>query len=362
LLTADDMVADQAYFRQKLRRHNRFLHGWGVVCGLEVTAASTEELPWQVQISAGYALGPYGDEIYVAEPILMDMVDCGPGALTDPCEPDMLLGRASGAGVDVFIAIKYAECVAQPVRVMPVSCACEDTSCEYSRIRDSFQIECLSELPASHLVPPQALICELRRMRRLVECPPCPQEPWVVLAQVSLPGSADVALLDTQIDNLVRRQIYSTTMLQDQLIACCCEEDTPPMVGSADLAITNIAQLVPGSAMILSTIDVKNLGPDTAEGVVVTETMSLPDGGLIALYDGIDFSAVNPDWQISASSNAFVANLGNLAAGEKRQLTLSVNNLFGGHVFIGKAVVESATYDPIESNNTAEAQLNFTVE
>jgi hypothetical protein len=37
LLTANDMIADRDYFLQKLRRHNRFLHGWGVVCGLTVT-------------------------------------------------------------------------------------------------------------------------------------------------------------------------------------------------------------------------------------------------------------------------------------------------------------------------------------
>ena len=35
-LTAEDMTADQEYFRAKLRRHNRYLHGWGVVCGMIV--------------------------------------------------------------------------------------------------------------------------------------------------------------------------------------------------------------------------------------------------------------------------------------------------------------------------------------
>src|SRR6516165_1991752 len=86
LLTADDMFADQEYFLLKLRRHNRFLHGWGTVCGLVVTAAPTSDLPWQVQIGAGYALGPYGDEIYVAEPVSLDLASCSAGP-TDPCEP-----------------------------------------------------------------------------------------------------------------------------------------------------------------------------------------------------------------------------------------------------------------------------------
>ena len=50
LLTVDDMVTDQDYFRQKMRRHNRFVHGWGVVCGLNVTPAPIHGAMWRVQI------------------------------------------------------------------------------------------------------------------------------------------------------------------------------------------------------------------------------------------------------------------------------------------------------------------------
>ena len=33
LITPDDLTLEQNYFRDRLRRHNRLLHGWGVVCG-----------------------------------------------------------------------------------------------------------------------------------------------------------------------------------------------------------------------------------------------------------------------------------------------------------------------------------------
>src|SRR5512147_2416454 len=71
LLTADDMRVEQEYFREKMRRHNRFLHGWGVVCGLEVVADAASG-PMAVKVCPGYALGPWGDEIYVEEPIAFD--------------------------------------------------------------------------------------------------------------------------------------------------------------------------------------------------------------------------------------------------------------------------------------------------
>ena len=37
-LTASDFLAEQFYRRQLQRRHHRYLHGWGVVCGLQVVA------------------------------------------------------------------------------------------------------------------------------------------------------------------------------------------------------------------------------------------------------------------------------------------------------------------------------------
>lgn len=42
MLGAADFRSEQAYFREKLKLHNRCLHGYGVVCGLEVTAVVEE--------------------------------------------------------------------------------------------------------------------------------------------------------------------------------------------------------------------------------------------------------------------------------------------------------------------------------
>lgn len=41
MLGAADFRSEQAYFREKLKLHNRCLHGYGVVCGLEVTPVAT---------------------------------------------------------------------------------------------------------------------------------------------------------------------------------------------------------------------------------------------------------------------------------------------------------------------------------
>ena len=69
LLTPTEMTLEQTYFRDKLRRHNRLLHGWGVVCGAIVCIVPRSDgngpEPWKVKVTPGYALGPYGDEILI---------------------------------------------------------------------------------------------------------------------------------------------------------------------------------------------------------------------------------------------------------------------------------------------------------
>jgi hypothetical protein len=59
LLTADDLQAEQDYFRGKSRLHNRFLHGWGIVSGLGVTI----EQGATVVVSPGLAVDCCGNEL-----------------------------------------------------------------------------------------------------------------------------------------------------------------------------------------------------------------------------------------------------------------------------------------------------------
>jgi hypothetical protein len=61
-LSAEDLVSEQDYVLLKNRLHNRFLHGWGVVCGLELGCG---ECPGEVKVLSGYALDPCGNDVVV---------------------------------------------------------------------------------------------------------------------------------------------------------------------------------------------------------------------------------------------------------------------------------------------------------
>jgi hypothetical protein len=65
-LSADDFETEQLYFRDKLRCHNRFLHGYGVVTGLEVSV-SQQAASSYVVISPGYAISAEGEELILTQ-------------------------------------------------------------------------------------------------------------------------------------------------------------------------------------------------------------------------------------------------------------------------------------------------------
>jgi hypothetical protein len=199
LVTPDDLTLGQEYFRNKIRRINRYLHGWGVVCGTRVDDAKKA---WKVIVRQGYILGPYGDEIIVERDICFDLrTRCFAATSGDPCEeivdplcPDRTL-EPRKAGKPYYIAVRYKEIASRPVRVQPVGCGCDDTSCEYSRWRDGYEI-CLLETcpPATHQNPPD--LTGLTTPNGIPDCPPCPTEPWVVLAEVITDEQGAVRRID----------------------------------------------------------------------------------------------------------------------------------------------------------------------
>ena len=62
-LREQDFKDEQAYHLEMCRRHNRMLHGWGVVTGLEVQKKGERE----ITINPGTAIDKEGRELMLAE-------------------------------------------------------------------------------------------------------------------------------------------------------------------------------------------------------------------------------------------------------------------------------------------------------
>jgi hypothetical protein len=67
-LGVDDLTLEQDYFRQRLRRLNRELHGSGVARGLEVSVEPGSGAGERAVVTPGFALSPFGEEIEVCAP------------------------------------------------------------------------------------------------------------------------------------------------------------------------------------------------------------------------------------------------------------------------------------------------------
>lgn len=85
LLSEDDLNLLDQYIIKKNRLHNRYLHGWGVVCGMEVVCSFCDG---QVLVREGFALSPCGDDIVLCKDEHVDVCKLIKRCLHDRPKPD----------------------------------------------------------------------------------------------------------------------------------------------------------------------------------------------------------------------------------------------------------------------------------
>jgi len=315
LITPDDLTLEQNYFRDRMRRHNRLLHGWGVVCGALVCPVTAKDAngvislqPWQVQVQRGYALGPYGDEIILDCVRTVDLRTSGVSGVTgEPCidMPDpwcsqVTIPRNSGT---LYIAVKYEQSMTRPVRVQPIGCGCDDSSCECSRWHDGYEIGILPCCPDDAAAPPQW--GDLFK-GDVPSCPDCPPQPWVVLAAVQVESDGSI----TSVDNCAcRRLVASLSPFWWQ----CSEGDT---------TVTGVApaQITAGQAMPV-TVSGTNLDPKAtytfgngimvdvpAQGAAPLTSVKLNVTPDVTATGSRTLVVVNPDCRTVTFANAITVN------------------------------------------------------
>ena len=189
-VTTDGLTLEQRYHSHRLRRHNRFLHGWGIVCGLWVIPRPEPRRAWEVQVCPGYAIGPCGEEIEIKTPTVVDLRDYL------WCKPRAPAGDLSVA----YIGIRYREEETRPVPAAHKGCGCEETVFESSRIRDGYKISVSWTGDTTDDNEHIDLCAE-----STVRCLPPPSNADVPLACISLPSSECEPIRAEQIDNRIVR-------------------------------------------------------------------------------------------------------------------------------------------------------------
>jgi hypothetical protein len=292
LITSDDLTLEQDYFRNKLREHNRRLHGWGVVCGAQVCLvpkkngagagngngngdnAPTEFEPWKVYIKPGYILSPCGDEINIDCGRVIDLRKSGTGGVTgEPCVEAVdpwCVEVFDRDGADVlFVAVRYKQYATRPVRVQPAGCGCDDTRCENSRWRDGYEIKALNHCPHEPVDPP--IFDDLFEDAAIPVCPAPPDDPWVGLARVELDPDGVI----TKIDNCACRRM----VLSHASFWWNCEG--PPEIENVQDAV----DLVPGEERVIK----------------IEATRPIPEGATVEVGSGVVVK--REDIKISATND-----------------------------------------------------------
>ena len=138
LLSEEDMRALDHYVIEKNKLHNRYLHGWGVVCGLEVLC---HECKGWVNITQGYALDPCGNDIILCQDTPFDVCaainKCCERKRKDwDCEP-MAGPPPDCADVEQawYITLRYREFDSRGITALKSSSQSTDCGCGSSDCR-----------------------------------------------------------------------------------------------------------------------------------------------------------------------------------------------------------------------------------
>jgi hypothetical protein len=121
LLTEAELNSEQAYVIAKNKLHNRYLHGWGIVCGLQVVCHDCDG--W-VTVKQGYAIDPCGNDIIVCADqdfdVLKAIRECREGRRRRrraDCDPVKAPDDKSCDDIEEHwcVTIEYAEKEARPI-------------------------------------------------------------------------------------------------------------------------------------------------------------------------------------------------------------------------------------------------------
>jgi hypothetical protein len=134
LLTDETLNQLEHYIIEKNKLHNRFLHGWGVVCGLEVVCNPCNG----VTVRGGYALSPCGEDIIVCKDVLVDVCslinNCKDKRRDWECEPYAAgqISDCQDAEEDWILTVRYDEKTSRGITALKGSSApagCSSCSC-----------------------------------------------------------------------------------------------------------------------------------------------------------------------------------------------------------------------------------------
>ena len=320
LLVERDFTDEQRYLMGKQRRHNQRLHGWGAVCGLKVKPHPTCPDRFVI-IEPGTAIDCCGREILVSREEYFDFEaqflanwqkQNGPNAQPDPSAPHK-----------IQICISYRECGTEDIPALFDDCNCDATSCQPSRILESYGFDVLID-PKSSGTDGQGIAVDwsctigLANVVRVA----VNGETNRLYALTSLGTTATLYKVDTTNDSILASQSFPQNTGVDVAVS-----------PAGDFVYVVLQPTTPASAkpqiLVLSTSDltttINTLGPLGSKGDALRLAVApVPDGRLLAVIPSknnvlvwnTDINGPNPPAPAAATVVAVGTNPLSIAVGD----------------------------------------------
>jgi hypothetical protein len=154
LLTDADLTAEQKYVIEKNKLHNRYLHGWGVVCGLKVKCfpcCTGHGASGKVLVEPGYAIDCCGNDIIICNEVEYDVVKRinefkkKKKAEADPCSGETVEEETTceckSGGEKYYVVLQYKEADSKPATALNTQDACSIQSCVPSRTEECYKLD-----------------------------------------------------------------------------------------------------------------------------------------------------------------------------------------------------------------------------
>lgn len=189
-------IEKRVFSHEQLRARHTI--GWGVACGLRVAIDGATLAGATLRVEAGYAIDRYGRDVYMADNYTKSLEELFAErqariakAMGDPwcaipgCQPT--------PPTHFCVAVRYKECLADPVPSYAQQCGTPKTLCDYSRVCETVEIRLFgdNEFPAIPQPQPGQTWCGLPEQDlRLAEL-------WNLITQIPQ-GTTDVAAAANQ--------------------------------------------------------------------------------------------------------------------------------------------------------------------
>jgi hypothetical protein len=154
LLGVADFDALAANPRGKMRLHNAWLHGEGVVWGYPVSVDGTSR---ELRVGPGLALDAVGHELYLPVLSCLDL-----GAWFDQTSADEGAGttftrnKDGSVSFDAYVVVRFAACLAQPVPAMSGSSNGSASDVAHSRVNETVELLLMpGQAPAREITFPK---------------------------------------------------------------------------------------------------------------------------------------------------------------------------------------------------------------